>query len=384
MEKFPVIVDTEIKNHQQNSDPLGLEKLKTELAELKAKKQFAENRAVIIAYMESLKKLVLYENAVRNLNTRSITDKGSSLIKDALTPQLMTALSNELIFLDASYLPLNLKHSGSAGRNLHQMKIDGAANADVKLTEILSEGEQKVIAVAGFLAELNLQDNPAPIVLDDPVSSLDQKFSEKIAMRLVEESAKRQVIIFTHDISFLLDLQNKSETQKRYCYCINVCREGSAAGITRGEEAWHAMPVNKRLNFVEQKITKIAALYQTNQQEYNQQAGVLYDYLRATWEAAVEEYLFNKVVRRFQAEVKTQSLKEVTIETSDCDAVEEGMTKCSKWLIGHDRSKKITDNRPAPYEIQEDVKKLREFVRKIKTRRKTTEAMRQINAPKIG
>ena len=384
MEKFPGIISSEIKNYQQNSNPQGLEKLKTELAESKAKKKFAENKAAITAYIKSLKKLELYENAIRNLNTWSITSKGSSLIKDALTPQLMTALSNELKFLGASYLPLNFKHSGSAGKNLHQMKIDGVANADVKLTEILSEGEQKVIAIAGFLAELNLQDKPAPIVFDDPVSSLDHKFSEKIAVRLVQESAKRQVIIFTHDISFLLDLQEKSEAQGQYCYCINVCREGRAAGITRGEESWHAMPVNKRLDFIDQEITKIASLYQTNQQEYNQRAGVLYGYLRATWEAAIEQCLFNKVVRRFQTEVKTQSLREVTIEKSDYDTIDQGMTKCSKWLIGHDLSKNITDNRPAPCELQEDVKKLRDFVSTIKTRRKNTEVIRKITAPEIG
>lgn len=384
MGKIREIINSEIKNYQQNSNPLGLERLKTELTELKAKKQFAENKKTITAYIEALRKLELYENAIRNLNTRSITDKGSSLIKEALTPQLMTTLSNELKSLGASYFPLNLKHSGSAGKNLHQMKIDGMVNTDVKLTEILSEGEQKVIAIAGFLAELNLQDKIAPIIFDDPVSSLDHKFSEKIAMRLVQESAKRQVIIFTHDISFLLDLQEKSETQGQYCYCINVCREGRVAGLMRSEESWHTMPVNKRLNFIDQEITKILPLYQANQQEYNQQAGLLYGYLRETWEATVEEYLFNKVIRRFQAEIKTQSLKEVTIEKSDNDTIDYGMTKCSKWMVGHDLSKKISDNRPTPQEIQEDVKKLKDFVTTIKTRRKITEKMQIIPVPEIG
>ncbi len=384
IEKFPGIISSEIKNYQQNSDPLRLEKLKTEMAELKAKKKFAKNKAAITAYMESLKKLDLYENTIRNLNTRNITDKGSGLIKDALTPQLMKALSNELKFLGASYLPLNLKHSGSSGKNMHQMKIDGVVNPDIKLTEILSEGEQKVIAIAGFLAELNLRDKPSPIVFDDPVSSLDHKFSEKIAMRLIQESAKRQVIIFTHDISFLLDLQEKSETQGQHFYCVNVCREGRAAGIKRAEETWHAMPVNKRLNFIDQEIIKIARLYIKSQQEYNQQAAVLYGYLRETWEATIEECLFNKVIRRFQAEVKTQSLKDVIIEKSDYDAIDVGMTKCSKWMIGHDLSKEISDNRPAPFELQEDIKKLREFVDIIKSRKKVTQTMRQIPLPEIG
>jgi len=385
MGKFPEIIDSEIENCRKNSNPQGLEKLKTKLAELKAKKRFVENKGAITTYIKSLRNLSLYENAIKSLNTRSITDKGSSLIKEALTPQLMTALSEELDFLGAGYLPLNLKHFGSAGRNLHQMKIDGAANTTgVKLTEILSEGEQKVIAIAGFLAELSLQDKPSPIVFDDPVSSLDHKFSEKIAVHLVQESTKRQVIIFTHDISFLLDLQEKSGVQGQYCHCVNVYREGNVSGVTRGEESWHAMTVNKRISFIEQEVIKIANLYQTNQQEYNQQAGTLYGYLRETWEAAIEECLFNKVIRRFQAEIKTLRLKEVAIKKSDCDTVEVGMGKCSKWMIGHDLSRKISDNRPAPYEFQEDIKKLKDFVHTMKTRRKTVKVPQQTPIPEIG
>lgn len=385
LEELPKIIYSEVETCRKNSEPVGLEKLKEELAELKARKQFAENKKSISEYLKSLKKISLYERVIQDLNTRPITDKGSSLIKEALTPQLMEALSNELAFLNADYLPLNLKHYGRAGKNLHQMKIDGIADTvGVKLTEILSEGEQHVIAVAGFLAELSMHGNPAPIVLDDPVSSLDHKFSEKIATRLVQESAKRQVVVFTHDISFLLDLQEKSESQGQYCFCINVYREGDIAGVTRAEESWHVMSVNKRLNYIEQEITKIAGLYQSKQNEYNQQAGILYGYLRETWEAAIEECLFNKVVRRFQAEIKTQSLKDVVIEQSDYNTIEEGMIKCSKWMIGHDLSKHISDNRPAPYEFQEDVKILRDFVYICKTRRKTTQSARQIPITEIG
>lgn len=156
------------------------------------------------------------------------------------------------------------------------------------------------------------------------------------------------------------------------------------AGVTRGEESWHAMSVNKRLNYIEQEITKIAGLYQIKQHKYNQQAGILYGYLRETWEAAIEECPFNKVIRRFQAEIKTQSLRDVVIEQSDYNTIEEGMTKCSKWMIGHDLSKQISDNRPAPHELQEDVKILKDFAHTMKTRRKTTQSARQIPIAGIG
>ncbi len=385
LEKLPGIIVSEIEQCRKNSDPEGLKKLENELLELKAKKQFAQNEKNITAYVNSLKKYSLYNNALTSLNTTVITNKEKDLVGRSRTPQLETALSNELIFFRANHIPLKLKHSGIVGESVHQMKIDGQKETDkIKLSEILSEGEERIIGIAGFLAELNLQENTAPIVFDDPVSSLDHKFSEKVAERLVQESSKRQVIVFTHDISFLLDLQEKSKSQGQYCHCVNVHREGRVAGVIRGEEPWHTMSVNKRLDFIAQEVIKIANLFQSNQQDYNQQAGILYGYLRETWEAAIEECLFNKVIRRFQAEVKTQSLKEVTIENSDYDTIEEEMTKCSKWMIGHDLSKQISDNRPPPYELKQDIQKLRDFAVTLKKRRKTMIAMQQIDVPEIG
>lgn len=377
--------DMEIRVLQKNSKPGEIEKLKTELTDLKARKQFSKNEKTIRGYLASLQKLDLYKKAFSHLNTRGITKKGKELVGKALTPQLQRALASELGCLGVRYIPLNLKHSGTAGRNEHQLKIAGqVGGAGVKLTEILSEGEQHVIAIAGFLAELTLRNSTAPIVFDDPVSSLDHRFSERIAARLVQEAGKRQVIVFTHDISFLVDLQSKSVSQEQYCHCVTVCRQGNDAGVVREGEPWHAMEVNKRLNLLDQWVPEIALLYETNPEQYNKKAGMLYSHLRETWEAAIEECLFNKVVRRFQPEIKTLSLREVVVEKSDCDTIDEGMTKCSKWMFGHDLSKQISDDRPAPIELQEDIRKLRDFVSTLKTRRKANNSIRKIATPNIG
>ena len=48
-------------------------------------------------------------------------------------------------------------------------------------------------------------------MLDDPVSSLDHVFTGKIAARLAQEGLKRQVIIFTHNIAFLMELEDACE-----------------------------------------------------------------------------------------------------------------------------------------------------------------------------
>ena len=76
---------------------------------------------------------------------------------------------------------------------------------------VLSEGEQRAIAIASFLAEIKLGKGRGGIVFDDPVSSLDHRRRWEVAERLVLESKERQVLVFTHDIYFLAILEQKSD-----------------------------------------------------------------------------------------------------------------------------------------------------------------------------
>jgi wobble nucleotide-excising tRNase len=78
---------------------------------------------------------------------------------------------------------------------------------------ILSEGEQKAVALADFLTEVAMSPANAGIVLDDPVTSQDHYRKELIAMRLVREANARQVIVFTHDLPFLNQLIVQAEAE---------------------------------------------------------------------------------------------------------------------------------------------------------------------------
>ena len=73
---------------------------------------------------------------------------------------------------------------------------------------MLSSGEQAALGTAFFLAELAVSAGRSAIVLEDPVSSLDHDHREYLARRLVEEAKKRQIVIYTHDLSFLIYLQD--------------------------------------------------------------------------------------------------------------------------------------------------------------------------------
>jgi wobble nucleotide-excising tRNase len=65
-----------------------------------------------------------------------------------------------------------------------------------------------VVAIASFLAELETSSENCGIVFDDPVCSLDHLYRQRVAERLVSEGHKRQVIVFTHDIVFLLAISS--------------------------------------------------------------------------------------------------------------------------------------------------------------------------------
>lgn len=73
---------------------------------------------------------------------------------------------------------------------------------------IFSEGEERAIAFAYFLAEVNdLQngDDERIIIIDDPISSLDLSRKSMISYQIAEmmKSLQWQIIIMTHDIGFI-------------------------------------------------------------------------------------------------------------------------------------------------------------------------------------
>jgi hypothetical protein len=68
---------------------------------------------------------------------------------------------------------------------------------------------------------------------------------------------------------------------------------------------------------------------------------------------------------------------QVEVLDSDCAAIDLGMTKCSTWMAGHDKSIALDVNRPPPSEIKGDIARLRAFVKDIAKRRETVRVRRK-------
>lgn len=101
----------------------------------------------------------------------------------------------------------------------HHISPDGRPVLTLKLrrpypiTEVLSEGELKSLALGLFIAEQKLKNIKSVIVLDDPVNSLDNYIIERFAERLID--LDNQVILFTHNMR-LMDFIYKSRKVSSY------------------------------------------------------------------------------------------------------------------------------------------------------------------------
>ena len=115
-----------------------------------------------------------------------------------------------------------------------------------KPSKVLSDGEQKVLAIADFIAEVRLSGTTAPVVLDDPVSSLDHRRVSEVAQRIALLVERTQVIVFTHDIFFTTTLLSLLEKSKR-CTYYQITDDEGIGKVTRATgPRWDTLPNLKK------------------------------------------------------------------------------------------------------------------------------------------
>ncbi len=134
----------------------------------------------------------------RSLNTRTLTNKEKELFQRVIARDYKDKFAIECKLLECSLL-VELHTQGQRGQTVRSLVMKGGHSPDI----ILSEGEQRAVALADFLTEITLNPANAGIVLDDPVTSQDHQRKRLIANRLALEAKNRQVAIFTHDLVFL-------------------------------------------------------------------------------------------------------------------------------------------------------------------------------------
>ena len=211
----------------------------------------------------------------------------------------------------------------------------------------LSEGEHRCVALASFFTDPATTENKSGIVFDDPVSSLDHMHREAVAKRLVAEAAHRQVIVFTHDLAFLFELNSAADdAQPKPMVAISSISRGTdKAGFCRSEPPFKARRVSDITTSLRNQLAGERYHFeQGSQDEWRKTVKSIATTLRDTWEIAVEEAV-GHVIRRLSNKVSTPGLVKLTaITVLDCEAMRDGFGRCSELL----HSAAAALNRPLP------------------------------------
>ena len=354
---------------QARVTPESQENMTDKAQELRARKVLAQHEGIVLDEIERKRKYAAYELCLRETRTNAITKKSTLITRKVVTEELRESFRRELSSLAFRHIEVELEEAGGAdGVLYHRLVLVRAPG--VALPKVVSEGEQRCLAIASFFAELSTADNRSTIVFDDPVSSLDYKWREGVARRLVEEAKTRQVIVFTHDVVFLLRLKELAEEEQVEQFDQHVRNLPGGAGVCVEELPWVALKVRRRVGYLRKRFQDAEQLHRLGHQDaYEREAVEIYGFLREAWERALEEVLLGGVVERFRAGVQTQQVASLAdITRDDCTAITSAMTKCSRWLRGHDDAPAARAEVPEPAELKSDIDKLEEFLVAIRQR----------------
>jgi energy-coupling factor transporter ATP-binding protein EcfA2 len=345
-------------------------KLTLERNELKARSDFAKSLSGILAVVNGMKLKSALESCREQLKTRPISDKSKQFASQAVTAELKKALDLEFRELGVGHIETKLKERSDRGRMYHQLILD-LPNTK-KIEEILSEGEQRVIAIGSFLAELALANHSCGIIFDDPVSSLDHWRRASVARRLIREAAKRQVIVFTHDTTFLGQLCDEIEATRTPHSMSFLEWNGDAPGLISEGLPWDHQGYKARIDALEKGHRELARSWP---QYPNQQAKFrmrhMYDDLRATLERVIQDVVFNGVVKRYRDWIKIDSLDGVVgFAQAEYDDISKLHGKCSDVVSAHDPASAKDATVPSADDLGKDIEKLKTIVEAVKERRR--------------
>ncbi|MDR7211936.1 AAA family ATPase [Flavobacterium piscis] len=349
-----------------------LKPLNKELNQLKGEKKIFDFKPKLAREIYRQKKIKLLNQCISKCTTRAITTHSNELATKYISQNLKQNFKNELSKLGFKNIKIETETKGQRGKQYHYLRLDEQNANGIVLKDILSEGEHRCISLATFLSELSTSEHKSAIIFDDPVSSLDHKWRNKISKRIAEEALNRQVIVFTHDITFLLMIQEHSESLNCNLDIKSLTRKKQETGLIASNPPWDALPVGKRIGLLKNAYQQLEKIERTETEEvYKEQAKYLYGKLRETWERFVEEVFLNGVIQRFGRAIQTQRLsKIVDLTDEDYNLVDTNMSKCSTYFTGHDTAGTLIEEMPDSAEFLADLTILENYIAEIRKRRK--------------
>lgn len=299
---------------------------------LRGKHWLSQQVAAVRGEVDRQKALSALALAKKLTGTNALTQKKNDLSADLLARAHATRFIAELGQLGGNRLPIKILPTRGSRTTQpgFQVSLDGAVRLNP--SQVLSEGESRIVALAAFMADVTAGPADVPFVFDDPISSLDQRFEEATARRLLKEAKVRQVIVFTHRLSMLALLDDLSGDHgvKVDVVALRGAPEGPG---TPGQTAIREKKPEKALNkLLGERLPQARnALVDGDRESGEILLQSICSDFRVLIERLIELTLLNGVVQRFQKNLTTKDKLAglAKIRPEDCVLLESMMTKYS-------------------------------------------------------
>jgi recombinational DNA repair ATPase RecF len=282
---------------------------------------------------------------------RSLTETSKLASEQLLNKDFERHFTDECKLLRAPAVTLQFP-----GRQGQVTRKKAVAGGEHRPSDVLSEGEQKVIALADFLAEASLKP-PAPVIFDDPINSLDYRRMEEVVNRIVSLSETRQVIVFTHNIWFTTELLARFEKRPQDCSYFDVARDGGKIGlVTKGTH-----PRSDTFKSLRGRINSL--LQDAEKASGETQAALIekaYELMRNICEVIVEEELLQGVTKRYQPNVMMTKLSGINFSglQTAVAVIAPLFEDCCRYIASHSQPMETLNVRPTLDTLKADWKRL--------------------------
>lgn len=334
--------------------------------DLEAGSLVVRHRGAIDEEIRRLQERAKIESAKQATDTSGITRKVSELTRKYVTETVKDRFTRESERLHLERITL-ADVGGQKGQLRHKPQLLGAEQA-AAVANVLSEGEQTALGVAGFFTETHFDESKSAMVLDDPVTSLDHVRRPRVAKRLVEYAKDRQVVVFTHDVSFVGELSKAAEEAAVPFTERSVERRGNSLGISVDQHPWKVKDVRKRLGALEDSLAGIKRDKDSwDQETYGKECADWGGSLRETWERIINLEIVNQVVDRATLEVRPTKFRLLAcITETDDREFQASYKRCSTWARGHDKSPEVNYVPPQVDELEEELKLVRTWFDRVR------------------
>ena len=354
-----------------DADDAERQALVLEHRELKDRQALAAIAQDVRAEVERQVEIAALKKVEKSCGTgtkRLITTKNKDLSEKLVTNALRGRFAREVEKLRVGSMPIELRKVRDRDAQSF-FKVALVDKPKEPIGDILSEGEHRCVALAAFLAELVTSRDYSGIVFDDPMSSLDHRYRRRVAKRLVEEAAHRQVIVFTHDLTFLFELQREAAAAGEQVHYQNVHRVQSKPGHVSDDlpiDAKAAWPMAEALR--SELKTVRSDFDHWPEPRRSLFADGFIGKLRKAWEQGIAD-LIQPVMSRFNSQIKGSSLHKLAIvNEADVIAVRAARARLSEDL--HASPETINPSETTHAELLEELKKLEDWLKDVKERQR--------------